>query len=146
MGNQNEIHTPNPETEEMILNLRFHLREMGQKLADSEAKLRGSKMEIDRLLKEAPSLKVQRIEGPVRTEIVYEKVPFYSNRANLLTYFIHIRPKALGPSSDPTKQNPDRGTESGPQKRTRRQRTDQPTQLTDPLTQSTHFISSDILQ
>ena len=83
MGKQNEIDKPNPETEELNLNLRFHLREMGQKLADSEAKLKASKMEIERLVKEAPSLKVQRIEGPVRTEIVYEKVPLYSYRFNI---------------------------------------------------------------
>ena len=59
---------------------------------------------------------------------------------------MNIRSKDVGPSSDPAKQNSDRGTESGAQKRTGGQRADQPTQLTDRLTQSTYFIYSDILK
>lgn len=68
----------------MILNLKFQVREYEQKLADSNAKLEASKQEIKRLVKESPSLKVQRIEGPVRTEIVYEKVYFLTFIKNLV--------------------------------------------------------------
>jgi hypothetical protein len=53
---------------------KFRERELEQELADVKAKLQLSYKELDIVRKQAPSLKVERIETPVRTEIIYEKV------------------------------------------------------------------------
>ena len=51
---------------------QFKERELEQELADVKAKLQLSYKELELMKKQTPSLKVERIEAPVRTEIIYE--------------------------------------------------------------------------
>ena len=60
--------------EEEDFERKFRERELEQELADKKAKLELTLKELDIARKEQPVLEVQRVEGPVRTEIIYEKV------------------------------------------------------------------------
>lgn len=53
---------------------RFRERELEQELAEARAKLELTSKQLELARKQAPVLKVDRVEVPARTEIIYEKV------------------------------------------------------------------------
>jgi hypothetical protein len=81
----------NVEQEEEIFQRRFRERELEQELADARAKLDLTVKELDLARKQGPPLEVQRIEAPVRTEIIYEKVKPKCNNVRILIFCSRIK-------------------------------------------------------
>ena len=65
--------------QEQDFNSRFRERELEQELADIRAKLDLTQKELNLARRQSPPLEVQRVEVPVRTEIIYEKVREFDN-------------------------------------------------------------------